>query len=106
MISFTYAPGATPLNPDEAEGLKLPHITTQAELNRWEQDNISDAVSWTKRMRRADILTEDFLCTLHEKMYGKVWKWAGSFRRSEKNIGGHWTKLAMDLRQLLSDIAY
>lgn len=106
MIILHYPPGATPLDPSELEGLKLPHITTQGELNRWEQDNINDAVSWTKRMRRADILTEDFLCTLHQKMYGKVWQWAGTFRRSDKNIGGSWTRMAMKLRQLLTDVNY
>ena len=38
MIILRYPPGATPLDPSELEGLKLPHITTQGELNRWEQE--------------------------------------------------------------------
>ena len=105
-MEFRYPPGATPLDPGEAEGLKLEHITTQSELNRWEQDNINEAVSWTRRMRRSNILTEDFLCTLHEKMYSKVWKWAGTFRKTQKNIGGHWTTVPMELRQLLEDVAF
>ena len=39
-MEFQYAPGATPLDPDEAAGLVPVHITTQADLNAWEQANI------------------------------------------------------------------
>ena len=46
MAEFEYPPGATPLEPDEAEGLLLPHITTRSELDRWEQDNILEAETW------------------------------------------------------------
>jgi Fic-DOC domain mobile mystery protein B len=28
----------------------------------------------------------DFLCKLHEKLFGDVWKWAGKFRRLDVNI--------------------
>jgi fido (protein-threonine AMPylation protein) len=38
--------GATPLDPDEAEGLLLSHITTRAELDRWEQENIAESEAW------------------------------------------------------------
>ena len=38
--------GTTPLSPDEMQGLKLTHITTQEKLNRWEQDNITQALLW------------------------------------------------------------
>ena len=34
--------GATPLDPNEIEGLRLGHIATRAELDRWEQDNITE----------------------------------------------------------------
>ncbi len=106
MIALHYPPGATPLDPSELEGLKLLHITTQAEMNRWEQDNINNAIAWTRRMRQNDILSEEFLCRLHQQMYSKVWKWAGTFRRSDKNIGGPWTRLGVELRQLLEDVRY
>ena len=39
-MNFDYPPGATPIDPDEAEGLLLSHITNRTELDRWEQDNI------------------------------------------------------------------
>jgi hypothetical protein len=39
---FDYPEGATPIDLDEAQGLLLPHIRTRAELDRWEQENISE----------------------------------------------------------------
>ena len=38
-MSYEYPSGATPIAPDEEEGLLLPHITNRTELDRWEQDN-------------------------------------------------------------------
>ena len=35
-------------------------------------------------------MTESFMKLLHKKMFCNVWKWAGEFRRSEKNIGVPW----------------
>jgi len=39
-------------------------------------------------------------------MYGGVWKWAGTFRRSDKNIGVTWTQIPMALRGLIDDTKY
>lgn len=103
MKHFEYPPGATPLDPEEIDGLKLKHITTRGELDRWEQENIQDALSWLERRRKSDVLNEDFIRQLHEKMFGKVWKWAGEFRRTNKNIGVEWPFIAVQLRQLLGD---
>jgi fido (protein-threonine AMPylation protein) len=80
--------GATPLDNDELEGLKIKTITTRSELDRWEQQNIGDAMDWLEnRKNKSDILNEGFIRKLHEKMLGKVWEWAGSFRKTDKNIG-------------------
>jgi Fic-DOC domain mobile mystery protein B len=104
MISdINYPPGATPLTPEELEGLKLKHITTRGELDRWEQDNIQDALAWLQKRRKGEILSEKFICQLHEKMFNRVWNWAGNFRRSDKNIGVQWPYIPVELRQLLND---
>lgn len=55
MIDFNYPEGATPIDPDEVGGLLLSHITTQGELNRWEQDNIVDALAWIEKRKPTDI---------------------------------------------------
>ena len=103
MTAFEYPVGATPLDPDEAAGLLLTHITTRGELDRWEQDNIIEAAAWLDRTRPADILNEQFVKELHRRMFGNVWRWAGHFRRSDKNIGGPWHQVPSSLRDLCND---
>ncbi|MCJ7679912.1 MAG: mobile mystery protein B [Candidatus Aminicenantes bacterium] len=95
--------GATPIDPDEAKGLLLTHITTRGELDRWEQDNIIEALAWLYRTKLTDILNEHFIKTLHRRMFGNVWKWAGHFRQSDKNIGGPWHQVPTSVRNLCDD---
>ena len=106
MNDFQYPAGATPLDPDEIDGLKIGHITTREELNRFEQDNINEAIQWLDNRRKTDVLTEKFAKTLHQKMFGKVWHWAGSFRKSGKNIGVDWTQISAQLHLLFQDVRY
>jgi fido (protein-threonine AMPylation protein) len=87
MIDFEYPEGSTPIDTNEADGLLLTHITTRSELDRWEQDNINEALAWLEKNKPKDILNESFIKLLHKKMFCNVWKWAGKFRQSEKNIG-------------------
>jgi len=98
--------GSTPLDPDEMAGLLFKHVTTRGELDQLEQANIDEGMQWLKKQKTPDVLTEDFTCELHKKLFGKVWKWAGSFRRTEKNIGVGPIQVAIQLRQLLDDARY
>ncbi len=95
--------GATPFDSYDAEGILLTHITTRGELDRWEQDNIIKALTWLDRTKPADILSEQFIRELHRRMFGDVWKWAGYFRRSEKNVGGPWHQISTGLKNLCDD---
>ncbi len=104
MPDFDYTEGATPIDPDESEGLLLTHITTRGELDRWEQDNIVEALIWLDRTTPADILNEQFIRELHRRMFTNVWKWAGHFRRTDKNIGGPWHQISTDLKNLCDDV--
>ena len=103
MPHLEYPEGATPIDSDEAEGLLLTHITTRGELDRWEQDNIIEALTWLERTKPTDILNEQFVKDLHRRMYTNVWKWAGHLRRSDKNIGGPWHQISTNLRNLFND---
>jgi Fic-DOC domain mobile mystery protein B len=103
MIEREYPEGATPIDPDDEKGLLLTHITTLTELNRWEQDNILEAKEWTEKTAPTDILNEIFIKKLHRLMFGNVWKWAGSFRRSDKNIGVLWQQIPASLLNLCDD---
>ena len=107
-LELKYEEGQTPLDENEKEGLKIKSITTQGELDEFEQLNIEKAVEWTIRtnLNAEKILTEKFVKDLHKRMYGEVWKWAGEFRRSEKNIGITWTRIGSELKNLLDDTKY
>jgi Fic-DOC domain mobile mystery protein B len=105
-MEFHYAPGATPLDPDEAAGLVPTHITTQGDLNAWEQANILQGDRWAGRQKNRDLLDEGFVRELHKKMFDQTWQWAGTFRKSNKNIGVDWPQISMKLRDLLDNTRY
>ena len=101
-----YPEGATPLDPDEMDSIKHKHVTTRGELDHLEQANIQSGLRWMKRSRRKDILTESYVRELHRRLFGEVWKWAGTFRTKEKNIGVDPREIAVRLRLLLDDARY
>lgn len=101
-----YPEGATPLDPEEMEGLKFKHVTTREQLDHLEQANIESGLIWLKRQKSPEILTEFFIKELHKKLFGDVWKWAGNFRKTQKNIGIESHKIATELRNLLDDVQY
>lgn len=107
-LNLTYASGQTPLDEEEKEGLKILTITTKGELDEFEQKNIEQAVLWTigKKISADQLLSEQFLQSLHKRMFDEVWKWAGKFRKTEKNIGIDSWKIQTELRQLLNDTLF
>ena len=107
-LGFENINGQTPIEEEEKDGLRIKTITTQGELNEIEQLNIEKAVEWTIRtkLKPVNILTEKFVKDLHKKMFGNVWKWAGKFRRTEKNLGITWTRIGIELKSLLDDTRY
>lgn len=93
-MEFHYAPGATPLDPDEAAGLVPTHITTQGDLNAWEQVNIAQGDRWAARQKKRDLLDEGFIRELHRKMFDKTWLvWIHAF----PNGNGRHARLMADL---------
>jgi len=106
MIEFNYPEGATPLDPNEIEGLLLTHITTRAELDRWEQDNINEALAWLEQRQPKDVLNEHFMRQLHKRMLDNVWKWAGDLRKTEKNLGVPWYRISIEIKQLCDDTQF
>ena len=102
-MSATPTDGATPLDRDESEGLIPTHVTMREQLNRLEQENIVEAMQWLKSARPREILDETFIRKLHQRMFGRVWKWAGQFRTSDKNIGIAKERIGVELRNLCAD---
>ncbi|WP_111306727.1 mobile mystery protein B [Confluentibacter sediminis] len=107
-LELDYKDGQTPINEEEKEGLKIKSITTQGELDEFEQLNIEKAMEWTihTNLKQDRILTEKFIKDLHKKMYSDVWKWAGEFRKTDKNIGIKWTQIGLELKKLIDDTIY
>ncbi len=107
-LEINYLDGQTPLSEEELDGLKISSITTREELDEFEQFNIEKAIQWTfgKKIQPKDLLSEKFIKDLHKRMYGEVWKWAGSFRTSEKNLGIKSYLIPVQLKQLLDDAMY
>jgi len=82
-------------------------LTTRAQLNSWEQANISAAVTWLASRRKAPSpLDVDFLRELHKRMFGNTWAWAGRFRTTEKNIGVSPGSISEQLTNLLADATH
>ena len=104
---FEEPDGATPLDPDDARGLIPTWVATREELNRVEAENIAKAVVWAASGRGPDtlaaLLSDAALRNLHRRMYGDVWRWAGTYRSCDTNIGTHWPSIPTEVRDLAAD---
>ncbi len=107
-LELIYEDGQTPLSEEEKDGLLIKIITTHGELDEHEQLNIEKAIEWTikTRIKKDQVLSQDFIKMLHKKMLGDVWSWAGKFRQSEKNIGVKWITIGVELQALIDDTKY
>jgi Fic-DOC domain mobile mystery protein B len=106
QFRIDYPPGATPLDPNEAEGLIPDYITTQAELNALERENILEAINWAHGRQHSDVMNATFALDLHKRMLNRVWKWAGTQRTSDKNIGVFKEQIPTELAKLFGDAKY
>jgi Fic-DOC domain mobile mystery protein B len=97
--------GQTPLDPDEATGLIPLWVATRSDLNEAESANITESYRWARSaIRRGQHVASDaFLRGLHGAMFGSVWRWAGTYRNTERNIGVAPHQINMQLRQLFDD---
>ncbi len=96
---------ATPLTPEEREGLIPSHVTLRRELNELEQQNILAADIWVFTRKR-NPLNETFGHGLHRRMFGDVWRWAGRYRTSNKNIGIDREMIPLRLGEALDNARY
>jgi len=107
MAVWKPIPGETPI--DDISGLKPKWVTTRAQLNDVEAQNIRKAVMRylaAKPSRRQAPFTLDWCYKLHRQMFGEVWRWAGRKRTTELNIGVPFHRIDVDLQTLMDDLAY
>ncbi len=106
MDIFETDDNSTPLTAEEKDGLKLKWITFRSELNEAEARNIAQAQIWLFSNKNKDVCSDTFLRNLHKKMFGDVWKWAGIYRTSERNIGVTPYQIPMKIMQLFDDVKF
>ena len=95
--------GHTPLTDEEREGLLPTYVSTRGELNDAEQRNIAAALLH-RRLPSVEVLLDDtYLRQLHHAMFGDVWRWAGHYRLTERNVGMDPTQIPIVVRDLVDD---
>jgi Fic-DOC domain mobile mystery protein B len=108
ILNHKYSDGNTPIRPEEAEQL-IPRISTMGELNEYEALNILRAREWAfhnRTMKSTDPLEEPYVRELHHRMFDNVWKWAGTYRKHELNIGCDPREILQRIPQLLGNVRY
>jgi len=96
---------ATPLSAEEREGLIPSQVTIRRELNEVEAQNILEGSLWAMERKRPLISTE-FARSLHQRMYGKVWSWAGEYRKTNKNIGVDANQIGRRMHETIEQFRY
>jgi len=108
ILNHKYSDGNTPIRAEEAEQL-IPRISTMGELNEYEALNILQAREWafsSRTIKSSNPLEEPFVRMLHAKMFDQVWKWAGTYRKHELNIGCDPREIIQRIPQLVSNAQY
>jgi Fic-DOC domain mobile mystery protein B len=103
---FEEPEGATPLDHDDQQGLLRTDIALRDELNLAEAENIAAAHLWAFSRRRtlSRLLRQAEMKEIHRRMFGEVWKWAGTFRARETSIGIAPYRICTELENLLLDV--
>lgn len=104
---FPVEDGATPLTPEEQLNL-IPSLATRAQLNEVERLGINTARVWAMRPRvlaraREELLSDVFGRELHRRMFQGVWRWAGRYRTTEKNLGWVVPRITEGMRNAFED---
>ena len=102
--------GTTSIDEEDLEGLIPDFVATRGDLNQVEFENIAKAIPWAQRQARSlgphGVLTTRFVTALHGQMFGDVWRWAGTPRRREANIGVEPSQIATQCRLLFDDATF
>src|SRR5439155_12747727 len=108
MLHEPVSEANTPLTPEEQADL-IPSLATREELNEWERDNILRARQWAlgdRQISRSEPTNEEYIRELHARMFDQTWKWTGTYRKTDKNLGIPIVEIREGLAQLLGNAAY
>jgi len=105
MTSFGgHIPGETPVDPSDLVDKRL---TTRPEVSLAEARNILVAVVKYMSAKPSPALAPfdlAWVLKLHAEMFGKVWKYAGTRRQIDLNIGIPWHQVEVQLEEMLRDL--
>ena len=81
MPLMTTSDGNTP-SLRKSLGDLIPSLATKQELNEWERENILAAREWAIKNRTSavEMVSDEYIRRLHQKMFDQTWKWAGKYR--------------------------
>jgi len=107
-LGIEYIKGQSPIDEEEKDELKIKTISTRGELDEFEQANIEKAIEWSLRatLTLEKILTVEFIRDLHRRMFNEVWGWAGTFRKTNKNIGVDNFIIGQEIEKLIDDCKF
>jgi Fic-DOC domain mobile mystery protein B len=103
---FDPIPDSTPI---DISGLIPRGIDSRQKLNVVEAENIRKSVLRylaARPTRRQAPFTLAWSLKLHKQMFGDVWKWAGTPRKVELNLGVPAYRIRTDLQTLFDDLAF
>lgn len=102
---FKFPDDATPL--DDLSDLIPKWVENLKDLNRVEAENIALAKRKYFQIELQNP-TKWFhpkqLLTIHYEMFGHVWKWAGTFRKTLKSIGSKPYLIPLQLAELCTEV--
>ncbi|MFI5263212.1 MAG: mobile mystery protein B [Candidatus Kapaibacterium sp.] len=107
-LTYHIPEGQTPLGEEEKEGILNLSIERREELDGAEQINIEKSLKWIRRIspKINEILSEEFIKTVHKNMFDDVWSWAGSYRTTNKNLGSDKFEIGIELRKTFDDCKF
>lgn len=89
--------------PEDQRGHLVPtYIATLGDLYEAEEENIAEG-TFGLRPSAGELLDDLYLRSLHKAMFGQVWRWAGSYRQHNTNIGIDWRDVPVAIRDLSAD---
>jgi len=104
-IEFDYAPGATPLDAQDAAALKASHVTTRGQVDELEFENVAAGMQWAYGRKGDDALNFDYMLELHRRMFGDTWTWAGKVRaKPTLPVGAPPGRIRPDIADLCADV--
>jgi len=108
--TFSAAYASTPIEPDDHQFLvpEMKHLITWADVDAEEASNIAKGRAWliAQHFTLDDLFDTLTLRTIHQRMFGKVWTWAGSVRRRETSIGIDPSQIQTQFEQLVQNFRW